>query len=154
LICQRPSWHILFQIIDIRSAADIAHPREALLCVDNSTMSPYLQRPLELGADIVVHSATKFLCGHSDVMADAVVVSDEELGQERSMFTLGTARDSDAPKDTQSPPRREGWCCFCARFAEAHRCRPTCALWIHNSFFTVHHVGKALRLRKNKLNKY
>ena len=64
----------LLQIIDIGAVADIAHRRGALACVDNSTMSPYLQRPLELGADIVLHSATKFLCGHSDVMAGAVVV--------------------------------------------------------------------------------
>lgn len=79
----------LLQIIDIRAAADIAHRRGALLCVDNSTMSPYLQRPLELGADIVLHSATKFLCGHSDVMAGAVVVSDEELGQEIYLIQNG-----------------------------------------------------------------
>ncbi len=79
----------LLQIIDIRAAADIAHRRGALLCVDNSTMSPYLQRPLELGADIVLHSATKFLCGHSDVMAGAVVVSDEELGQELYLIQNG-----------------------------------------------------------------
>ena len=70
----------LLQIIDIRAVADIAHRWGAWLCVDNSTMSPYLQRPLELGADIVLHSATKFLCGHSDVMAGAVVVNNEELG--------------------------------------------------------------------------
>jgi cysteine-S-conjugate beta-lyase len=79
----------LLQIIDIRAVADIAHRRGALLCVDNSTMSPYLQRPLELGADIVAHSATKFLCGHSDVMAGAVVVSDEELGQEIYLIQNG-----------------------------------------------------------------
>src|SRR5579883_1262399 len=72
----------LLQVIDIAAVAEIAHRTGALLCVDNSTMSPYLQRPLELGADIVVHSATKFLCGHSDVMAGAVVVADEALGEE------------------------------------------------------------------------
>jgi cystathionine beta-lyase len=79
----------LLQIIDIRAVADIAHGRGALLCVDNSTMSPYLQRPLELGADIVLHSATKFLCGHSDVMAGAIVVNDEELGQELYLIQNG-----------------------------------------------------------------
>ncbi len=63
--------------------------RGALVCVDNSTMSPYLQRPLELGADIVLHSATKFLCGHSDVMAGAVVVADEELGEELYLIQNG-----------------------------------------------------------------
>jgi cystathionine beta-lyase len=77
------------QIIDIAAVSDIAHRSGALVCVDNSTMSPYLQRPLELGADIVLHSATKFLCGHSDVMAGAVVVADEDLGQELYLIQNG-----------------------------------------------------------------
>ena len=79
----------LLQIIDISAVAEIAHRNGSLVCVDNSTMSPYLQRPLELGADIVLHSATKFLCGHSDVMAGAVVVNDEELGQELYLIQNG-----------------------------------------------------------------
>jgi cystathionine beta-lyase len=79
----------LLQIIDIAAVSEIAHRRGALVCVDNSTMSPYLQRPLELGADIVLHSATKFLCGHSDVMAGAVVVADEELGHELYLIQNG-----------------------------------------------------------------
>jgi len=69
--------------------SDIAHRSGALVCVDNSTLSPYLQRPLELGADIVLHSATKFLCGHSDVMAGAVVVADEELAEELYLIQNG-----------------------------------------------------------------
>ena len=79
----------LLQIIDIRAVADIAHRSGAVVCVDNSTMSPYLQRPLELGADIALHSATKFLCGHSDVMAGAVVVNDEQLGEELYLIQNG-----------------------------------------------------------------
>jgi cystathionine beta-lyase len=79
----------LLQVIDIRAVADIAHRAGVLVCVDNSTMSPYLQRPLELGADIVLHSATKFLCGHSDVMAGAVVVSDDQLGEELYLIQNG-----------------------------------------------------------------
>ena len=79
----------LLQIIDIAAVSEIAHRNGALVCVDNSTMSPYLQRPLELGADIVLHSATKFLCGHSDVMAGAVVVADEEIGQELYLIQNG-----------------------------------------------------------------
>ena len=79
----------LLQIIDIAAVADIAHRNGSLLCVDNSTMSPYLQRPLELGADVVLHSATKFLCGHSDVMAGAVVVNDDELAQELYLIQNG-----------------------------------------------------------------
>ena len=79
----------LLQIIDIAAVSDIAHRSGALVCVDNSTMSPYLQRPLELGANIVLHSATKFLCGHSDVMAGAVVVADEDLAQELYLIQNG-----------------------------------------------------------------
>jgi cysteine-S-conjugate beta-lyase len=79
----------LLQIIDIAAVSDIAHRNGALVCVDNSTLSPYLQRPLELGADIVLHSATKYLCGHSDVMAGAVVVADEELAQELYLIQNG-----------------------------------------------------------------
>ena len=79
----------LLQVIDIAAVSEIAHRRGALVCVDNSTLSPYLQRPLELGADIVLHSATKFLCGHSDVMAGAVVVADAELGEELYLIQNG-----------------------------------------------------------------
>lgn len=79
----------MLQIIDIAAVSQIAHRSGALVCVDNSTMSPYLQRPLELGADIVLHSATKFLCGHSDVMAGVVVVGDEDLGHELYLIQNG-----------------------------------------------------------------
>jgi cysteine-S-conjugate beta-lyase len=79
----------LLQIVDIAAVAEIAHDNGSLLCVDSSTMSPYLQRPLEFGADIVVHSATKFLCGHSDVMAGAIVVDDDELAQELYLIQNG-----------------------------------------------------------------
>lgn len=79
----------LLQIIDIRAVADIAHRKGAPVCVDNSTMSPYLQRPLECGSDITLHSATKFLCGHSDVMAGAVVVKDDTLSEELYLIQNG-----------------------------------------------------------------
>ncbi len=69
----------LFRIVDLRRMAAIAHGHGALLCVDNSTMSPYLQNPLDLGADIVLHSATKYLSGHHDVTAGAIVVKDAAL---------------------------------------------------------------------------
>ena len=62
----------LLQIIDIAALAAIAHDRGALLAVDNTFASPYLQRPIELGADLVVHSTTKYLAGHSDVIGGAV----------------------------------------------------------------------------------
>jgi cystathionine beta-lyase len=69
----------LLRVVDIRRIAALAHSHGALLCVDNSTISPYLQNPLDLGADIVLHSATKFLCGHHDVTAGAIVVKDPSL---------------------------------------------------------------------------
>ena len=57
----------------------LAHTHGALLSVDNSVMSPLLSTPLDLGADIVIHSATKYFAGHSDVMAGVVAVSDPEI---------------------------------------------------------------------------
>ena len=65
-------------VTDIAAAAEIAHKNGALLTVDNTFMSPVLQRPLELGADVVIHSMTKFLNGHADVVAGMVVVKNEE----------------------------------------------------------------------------
>lgn len=79
----------LLHIIDIRKLAGLAARTGALVCVDNSTMSPFLQRPLELGASIVLHSATKFLCGHSDVMAGAAVVRDPALAEELYLIQNG-----------------------------------------------------------------
>jgi len=71
------------RITDIRAVAEIVHAHEnkPLLVVDNTFATPYLQRPLELGADIVVHSMTKYLGGHSDVVAGAVIVKDKELAE-------------------------------------------------------------------------
>jgi cystathionine beta-lyase/cystathionine gamma-synthase len=73
----------LLRITDIRAVAEIVHAHEnkPLLVVDNTFATPYLQRPLELGADIVVHSMTKYLGGHSDVVGGAVVVKDKELAE-------------------------------------------------------------------------
>lgn len=69
----------LLQILDIAALAEVAHKRGAKLVVDNTFASPYLQQPLKLGADIVVHSTTKYLGGHSDVVGGAVVGSNELL---------------------------------------------------------------------------
>jgi cystathionine gamma-synthase len=67
-------------IADIAALAQIAHEAGALLVVDNTFASPYLQQPLALGADVVVHSTTKYIGGHSDVVGGAVVLADAELG--------------------------------------------------------------------------
>ncbi|NIG52662.1 cystathionine gamma-synthase [Chitinophaga sp. Cy-1792] len=72
----------LLNIIDIHAAAQVARQAEVLLAVDNTFASPYLQNPLDLGADIVVHSATKYLGGHSDVVHGAVIVKNEELARQ------------------------------------------------------------------------
>jgi cystathionine gamma-synthase len=70
----------LLGLADIAALAQLAHGAGALLVVDNTFASPYLQRPLELGADVVVHSTTKYLGGHSDVVGGALVTSDTDLG--------------------------------------------------------------------------
>jgi cystathionine gamma-synthase len=69
----------LLNVVDIRRAADAAHAAGALLAVDNTFASPYLQQPLALGADLVLHSTTKYLGGHSDVIGGAIVTNDAAL---------------------------------------------------------------------------
>jgi cystathionine beta-lyase/cystathionine gamma-synthase len=69
----------LINIVDIAAVAVIAKANNILLCVDNTFASPYLQNPLDLGADIVMHSATKYLGGHSDVIQGALVMNDQAL---------------------------------------------------------------------------
>ncbi|WP_298245857.1 cystathionine gamma-synthase [uncultured Christiangramia sp.] len=69
----------MMNIIDIEAISKVAKKHELLLAVDNTFATPYLQRPLELGADIVMHSATKYLGGHSDVVMGGLVVKDKEL---------------------------------------------------------------------------
>ena len=71
----------LMEITDLAGAAEIAHAGGALLAVDNTFMSPYFQRPLELGADIVMHSATKFLNGHSDSLGGVLVTNDDKAAE-------------------------------------------------------------------------
>lgn len=71
----------LLKIADLRALAKLAHQRGLLLVVDNTLMTPYLQRPLALGADVVVHSATKYLGGHNDLLAGIVVCKDVGLAE-------------------------------------------------------------------------
>jgi cystathionine beta-lyase len=71
----------MLRVTDIRAVCAMAHARGATVCVDNTFMSPYLQNPIELGADIVVHSTTKFLNGHSDMVGGVVVLNDEARAQ-------------------------------------------------------------------------
>lgn len=81
----------LLRVIDIQKLSDLAHKHDCLVIVDNTFMTPYLQRSFELGADIVVYSATKYLSGHSDIIAGLVTVDDDDLAAEIKMLqsTLG-----------------------------------------------------------------
>ena len=72
----------MMRICDIRTAADVAHEGGALLMVDNTFASPFNQRPLDLGADVSMHSSTKYLNGHSDIIGGVLVVNDDELAEE------------------------------------------------------------------------
>jgi cystathionine gamma-synthase len=79
--CETPT-NPLLNIADIARLAEFAHEHGALLVVDNTFASPYLQQPLTLGADVVVHSTTKYLGGHSDVVGGALITSDDGLGEQ------------------------------------------------------------------------
>ncbi len=77
----------LMRIIDIEACVSLAKKNNCIVAVDNTFASPYLQNPLELGADIVMHSVTKYLGGHSDVVMGALVVNDEKLYQDLAFIT-------------------------------------------------------------------
>ncbi len=80
----------LLTITDLQGIADIAKKKEILSIVDNTFMTPYLQRPIDFGVDIVVHSATKYLGGHSDVVSGLVVVNSEELAEKIAFIQNAT----------------------------------------------------------------
>ena len=88
----------LLTCFDIEAVAAIAHAHGALVVVDNTFATPYLQQPITLGADIVVHSATKYLGGHSDVVGGFLAVDDDELS-ERLRFTQNAAGAVPSPFD-------------------------------------------------------
>jgi cystathionine beta-lyase/cystathionine gamma-synthase len=88
----------LMRVTDIAAAAEIAHRGSALLIVDNTFASPYFQRPLELGADIVFHSTTKYLNGHSDMIGGVAVVIDDDIA-ERLKFIHNAAGAVAGPFD-------------------------------------------------------
>jgi cystathionine beta-lyase/cystathionine gamma-synthase len=88
----------LLKVVDIAAVSALAHQQKILVGVDNTFASPYLQRPLELGADLVMHSTTKYLGGHSDVVGGALVTSNEAL-YERLKFLQNAAGAVPAPLD-------------------------------------------------------
>ncbi len=89
----------MMNIVDIKMAANIAKKKNIILAVDNTFATPYLQRPLDLGADIVMHSATKYLGGHSDVVMGALIVKDKELA-ERLYFIQNASGAICGPQDS------------------------------------------------------
>lgn len=121
----------LLRIVDIERVGAIARRRGVLLAVDNSLLTPCLQRPLTLGAHLVVHSATKGLCGHGDVLAGAVVTDDPDL-HERIAFHLNAEGAGLAPFDSwlllrgmkTLALRMERQCATARRVAELLAARP------------------------------
>lgn len=89
----------LMKIVDIKAICDLVKGKGILVAVDNTFASPYIQNPLDLGADLVMHSATKYLGGHSDVVAGAVVVKNEELA-EKIHFALFAGGGILGPQDS------------------------------------------------------
>ncbi len=92
----------MMKVADIEKISEIAHKAGALVVVDNTFLTPYFQRPLTLGADIVIHSGTKYLGGHNDVLAGIVVVKDEEIGEklEIQMYINGAGLRTNGLMDT------------------------------------------------------
>ena len=97
ILVETPS-NPLMRITDLRAAADVAHRHSALLIVDNTFASPVFQRPFDLGADIVFHSTTKYLNGHSDMVGGIALVKDDALA-ERLQFILNAAGAVPGPFD-------------------------------------------------------
>lgn len=89
----------MMNVVDIASIASLAKQKGILLAVDNTFASPYIQQPLNLGADIVMHSATKYLAGHSDVVLGSLVVNDESL-KERLSFIQNASGAVPGPMDS------------------------------------------------------
>ena len=97
----------LLNVIDIREAAEAAHAAGALVVVDNTFATPYLQRPLELGADVVVHSTTKYLGGHSDVIGGFVATNDPTVAERLQFLQKSLGAVPGPVRLLARPPRAE-----------------------------------------------
>lgn len=84
------------KIFDIKAIADVCKEKKTLLVVDNTFLTPYLQNPLDLGADVVVHSMTKYLGGHSDVVGGCIMLNDKDL-YDRLFFNIKSIGTGIAP---------------------------------------------------------
>jgi cystathionine gamma-synthase len=89
----------LLNIVDIRAVSNLAHEHNALVIVDNTFLSPVNQRPFELGADIIIHSTTKYLNGHSDVVGGAIIVNKPNL-VERLQYLVNSLGQGESPFDS------------------------------------------------------
>lgn len=77
------------KVIDIKAIADIAHKHNLLLAVDSTFLTPYFQRPLNFGADLVIHSISKYINGHSDVIMGATITNNEEIYKQLKFLQNG-----------------------------------------------------------------
>jgi cystathionine beta-lyase/cystathionine gamma-synthase len=130
----------LMNLIDIRAVSDLAHEYGALVICDNTFLSPYFQRPLELGADIVSHSTTKYINGHSDVVGGALVAKDPAVA-ERISFLQNAMGTCAGPQDCFLVLR--GIKTLAVRMEEHNRSALTIAHWLekHPKVSAVLHPG-------------
>ena len=132
----------MLRLIDIAAVSELVHAQrsDALVAVDNTFASPYLQRPLEWGADIVLHSATKYLGGHSDVVLGALVVKDDDLA-ERLRFAQNAAGAVPGPFDCWLVLRGIKTLAVRMRQHEANARAVVAFLTGHAGVGTVHYPG-------------
>lgn len=130
----------LLRLIDIAACGEIAARADALLVVDNTFATPYLQNPLALGAHVVVHSTTKYLGGHSDVIGGALVVNDEELAK-RLRFTRNATGGIPGPWDAWLTLRGIKTLAVRMRQHEANAARVADFLRTERAIARVHYPG-------------
>jgi len=128
----------LLNVVDIRAAADAAHAAGAILVVDNTFATPYLQRPLELGADVVVHSTTKYLGGHSDVVGGFAATNDPTIA-ERLYFLQKSLGATPGPFDCWLVLR--GVKTLALRMRQHCRNAAEVATWLSRSGVRVYYPG-------------
>ncbi len=132
----------LMKLVDIAGVSAAAHQRGVLVCVDNTFASPYCQRPLELGADLVHYSTTKYLGGHSDVVGGALVTSDDELYQ-RLKFLQNAVGGVPGPFDSWLVLRGLKTLALRMRQHSANALQVACFLEQHASVKGVYYPGLA-----------
>jgi len=130
----------MMQVIDIAAAARMAHDRKLPLVVDNTFLTPYFQRPIELGADVVLHSGTKYLGGHNDTLAGVLVTGKPELA-ERLSFIAKTTGACLSPFDSFLIVR--GIKTLAVRMERMQESALVIARWLsdHKSVDKVHYIG-------------